>query len=337
MKKGIDVSKWQGKVDFKKVKKAGYDFVIINAGYGRYAFQKDPYFETNYANAKAAGLGVGAYWYSYAATATDAKKEAETFLTVIKGKQFDYPIAFDLEDLSQKYLSKKVLNDMCDSFIGYLEKAGYYVCLYSYRCFIEEHIYQTTLKKYDLWLADFTDKTSFKGNYGMWQHSEKGKVNGISGNVDLNIAYKDYPTIIKSNGFNGYPKQKTETPTGKKGDVNGDGKVNVTDATLIAAHVKGVKKLPDDKIKMADVNGDGKVDAKDVIAVSDIAKGGKSETKKEETPKSPQYISYTIGYGDTLIGIAKKYGASVIEIAEINGIKNVNKIYAGQVIKIPKK
>lgn len=332
--KGIDVSKWQGKIDFNKVKKAGYDFVIINAGYGRYSIQKDSYFETNYANAKAAGLGVGAYWYSYAATATDAQKEAETFYNIIKGKQFDYPIAYDLEDPSQNYLSKKVLNDMCDSFIGYLEKRGYYVCLYSFTNFIQAHIYKTTLNKYDLWLADWSTKSL---DCGMWQHSSRGKVSGISGDVDLNIAYKNYPEIMKSKGLNGYPKPVEPKKTEKKGDVNGDGKVNSTDATLIAAHVKGAKKLPDDKIKMADVNGDGKVDTKDVTAVSDIAKGGKSETKKEEAPKTPQYISYTIGYGDTLIGIAKRYGASVIEIAEINRIKDVNKIYAGQVIKIPKK
>ena len=332
MKKGIDVSKWQGKIDFKKVKKAGYDFVIINAGYGRYAFQKDPYFETNYANAKAAGLGVGAYWYSYAATATDAKKEAETFLNVIKGKQFDYPIAFDLEDYSQNYLSKKVLNDMCDSFISYLEKAGYYVCLYSYRAFIEDRIYQTTLKKYDLWLADFTDKTPFKGNYGIWQHSDRGKVNGISGDVDLNIAYKDYPAIIKSNGLNGYPKTTpTATKPTKKGDVNGDGVVDAKDREAVASHVKGSKILPNDKVKIADMNDDGKVNISDVIAIA-------AEVKKtEKKTTEPQYITYTIAYGDTLIGIAKKYNASVIELAEINSIKNVNKIYAGQKIKIPKR
>lgn len=337
--KGIDVSKWNGNVDFKKVKKAGYDFVMINAGYGRYISQKDPYFETNYANAKAAGLGVGTYWYSYAATATDARTEAETFAKVIEGKQFDYPVAFDLEDRTQCYLPRNVLNDMCDAFIGCLEKKGYYVCLYSFTSFISDHINADTLSKYDLWLADWASNPSYNGSIGMWQYSDKGKVNGIKGNVDLNVAYKDYPSIIKSNGFNGFPKAtptatkpKTKsTKTTKKGDVNGDGVVDTKDREAVAAHVKGSKILPNDKVKIADMNGDGKVNISDVTAIA-------AEVKKtEKKTTEPQYITYTIAYGDTLIGIAKKYNASVIELAEINSIKNVNKIYAGQKIKIPKR
>lgn len=99
--KGIDVSQHQGKIDFSAVKKSGIDFVIIRAGYGKYSKQKDPYFEQNYKNAKAAGLSVGAYWYSYAASAEDAKNEAKTCLEAIKNKKFEYPIYFDLEESSQ--------------------------------------------------------------------------------------------------------------------------------------------------------------------------------------------------------------------------------------------
>lgn len=340
--KGIDVSKWNGEIDFKKVKKAGYDFVMINAGYGRYLSQKDPYFETNYANAKAAGLGVGVYWYSYAATATDARTEAETFAKVIAGKQFDYPIAFDLEDMSQNYLPNNVINAMCDAFIGYLEKQGYYVCLYTFTSFLKNHISDATLSKYDLWLADWATKPSYEGPIGMHQYSDVGKVTGIKGPVDLNVAYKDYPTLIKSKGFNGFPKEtpaavskatpKVKKPA-KKGDVNGDGVADKKDIDLVLGHIKGTKKLSGDKVKMADVNGDCKVNVSDITVIAAEAK----KTKKEEPKKAPVYISYTIAYGDTLIGIAKKYNASVIELAEINSIKDVNKIYAGQVIKIPKK
>ena len=341
--KGIDVSKWNGEVDFKKVKKAGYDFVIINAGYGRYLSQKDPYFETNYANAKAAGLGVGAYWYSYAATATDARTEAETFAKVIAGKQFDYPIAFDIEDKSQNYLPNNVINDMCDAFIGYLEKQGYYVCLYTFRAFLNSHISDATLSKYDLWLADWGPTPGYNGPIGMWQYSDSGKVTGIKGAVDLNVAYKDYPTLIKSKGFNGFPKSASSTSkttpevkkSAKKGDVNGDGATDKKDIDLVAAHIKGTKKLSGDKLKMADANGDGKVNVTDITVIAAEAK--KETSKKEESKKDKAYISYTIAYGDTLIGIAKKYNTSVIELAEINSIKDVNKIYAGQVIKIPKK
>lgn len=98
MVKGIDVSTFQGNIDFKKVKASGIDFVILRAGYGRETSQKDAKFEQNYKNAKAAGLKVGAYWYSYADSVEDAKKEAEACISVIKGKQFEYPIYFDLEE-----------------------------------------------------------------------------------------------------------------------------------------------------------------------------------------------------------------------------------------------
>lgn len=99
--KGIDVSQYQQNIDFKKVKASGVDFVIIRAGYGKYAHQKDPYFESHYKAAKAAGLKVGAYWYSYAATVVEAKAEAQTCINAIKGKTFEYPIYFDLEERSQ--------------------------------------------------------------------------------------------------------------------------------------------------------------------------------------------------------------------------------------------
>lgn len=99
--KGIDVSVWQGDIDFAKVKANGIDFVIIRAGYGKLTSQKDKYFEQNYSRAKAAGLHVGAYWYSYAQSADDAKKEAQTCISVLKGKQFDYPVYFDIEEKSQ--------------------------------------------------------------------------------------------------------------------------------------------------------------------------------------------------------------------------------------------
>ena len=98
--KGIDVSHWQGRIDYDKVKSQGYSFVMINAGYGKYISQKDENFEKNYAAARKAGLNIGTYWYSYALTEADALAEAKTFLEAVKGKKFEYPLAFDIEDSS---------------------------------------------------------------------------------------------------------------------------------------------------------------------------------------------------------------------------------------------
>ena len=257
MKKGIDVSKWQGNVDFNKVKAVGYDFVIINAGYGRYLSQKDPYFEQNYKNAKAAGLGVGAYWYSYATTASEAKQEAEIFLQAIKGKAFDYPVVYDIEDSAQSKLSQGTVGSLIESFCGYLEKAGYYVSLYSYADFLNNKVPAQCKQKYDVWVAAFdVSKPPYNGNYGMWQYTSKGGVSGVNGNCDCNYVYKDYPSIIKKAGLNGCSKtepkaetkktetKKTETNAPVKvGDVNGDGRVDVADVVAVAAHVKGKKPL----------------------------------------------------------------------------------------------
>ena len=255
MKHGIDVSKWQGNIDFNKVKAAGVDFVIIRAGYGRYINQKDPYFEQNYKRAKAAGLNVGAYWYSYANSVTDAKAEAATCLEVIKGKQFEYPIFFDLEEKTQFVQGKTFCSNLVVAFCDALEKAGYFAGLYISRSPLTQYITAEVQKKYTLWVAEYGAKLNYNGDVGMWQNTRSWRVAGVNGNVDHDYSYIDYPTIIKNGGFNGFKKPaaksaevkadagKTEEKKTVAGEVNGDGKVNVSDIVAVAAHVKGKKPL----------------------------------------------------------------------------------------------
>lgn len=225
--KGIDVSHWQGtNIDFNKVKKAGYDFVMINAGYGKYIGQKDECFETNYKKAKSAGLKVGAYWYSYALTSADAELEAKVFLEAIKDKTFEMPIAFDIEDSSQTALSQDQIGKIVKAFCSYCESKNYFVMLYSYADFLNNKVPSTYKTKYSVWLAEF-DKakpTVYKGNYDMWQYTSKGFVSGVSGNCDCNNAYKDFTKIIKEKGLNGLKKQRTiELPAlEKSGYKKGD-------------------------------------------------------------------------------------------------------------------
>lgn len=209
--KGVDISMFQGyNIDFNKVKQAGYSFVMPRCGFGNmvaYPYQKDPTFKNNYKNAKAAGLSVGTYFYSYAVDVEGAKREAEGVLNVIKGKQFDYPIALDIEEDDQMRLSANQKAAVIETFISVLEKAGYYVVLYSFESFLNT-VPITTLAKYDIWCANIDKKPSMR--YGIWQNSWVGKVDGINGDVDTDIAEKDYPTIIKGAGLNGYPKTNTE-------------------------------------------------------------------------------------------------------------------------------
>ncbi len=204
MSKGIDVSKHQGTIDWQKVKTSGVDFAMIRAGYGRYDNQKDECFEENYKNAKQAGVKVGAYLYSYAKSVDDAKKEAETFLKWISGKQFEYPVAFDVEEKAQSDKGKQFVSDIIRAFCETVEKAGYYVCIYANKYWLDNFVDDDCKKKYDTWLAQWAEKATYSGKYGIWQYSSQGSIDGISGRSDLDESYKDYPLIMKNKGLNGF-------------------------------------------------------------------------------------------------------------------------------------
>ena len=215
MKKGIDVSTFQGDIDWNKVKKGGTEFALIRGGYGRY--EVDEKFELNYKNAKKADMPVGVYHYSYANTVEKAKQEAAFCLSYLKGKKLEYPVAFDIEDKSIYSLSRELLTDIAYAFCNEIEKNGYYVCIYSYKAFLQNKLDMKKLSRFDVWVAQWNDECTYNGKYGMWQYSDKGKVSGISGRVDLDKAYKDYPKIMKEYGLNGFKKQ--EDSSYKKGDA----------------------------------------------------------------------------------------------------------------------
>lgn len=203
MKKGIDVSKWQGAIDWKKVKAAGIEFAIIRAAYGTEA---DRLFETNYKNAKAAGIPVGVYLYSIADSKDEAVKEAEYLISILKGKTLEYPVAFDIEDKKQSILTRERITEVVKAFCDRMEKAGFYVCIYSMKSWLTDKLLMNKLARYDVWVAQWNKECTYEGNYGMWQYSDTGRVNGIDGNVDLDYAYKDYPKIIKNANLNGFTK-----------------------------------------------------------------------------------------------------------------------------------
>ena len=206
--KGIDVSVHNGKIDWTKVRAAGIDFAVLRAGYGKLAKQKDDRFEENYAGAKAAGIPVGAYWYSYAMDEDEARQEADVFLSVIKGKQFEFPVYFDLEEKKQFDLGKEKVSAIMRAFLERVEAAGYFVGLYGSASSLTTHTADDIKSGYTIWLAHWVDKTNYTGAYSIWQHSEKGSVDGINSYVDLDIGYKDFPTIIKAKGLNGWGKEE---------------------------------------------------------------------------------------------------------------------------------
>lgn len=205
---GIDVSKWNGEIDWDDIKASGIDFVIIKVGS---VYGKDPLFEENYAGAKAAGLKVGCYYYSYALTVEEALNEAEQMLEWIEGKQFEYPVYFDLEDSTQESLDSTLLTDMCIAFIEKLQSNGYFCGLYTNPNWLTYILEADRLTPYfDIWLARWTLSgepnwpDSFGEHTGLWQYTNGGTVGTHTCYFDMNISYKDYPRLIKDWGYNGY-------------------------------------------------------------------------------------------------------------------------------------
>lgn len=194
MKKGIDVSKHNGTIDFKKVKESGIKFVIIRAGYGGSAPVKDEKFEENYRNARANGLLVGAYIYSYADTPSDITKEKEAVINWLGGKHLDLPVFLDLEDAKTSKCNKDEITSFANEFCKYIEKNGYNSGIYANKYWLLNKIDVNKLIKNIMpciWLAEWNKEVSYPGIYTIWQYTSKGRVNGINGNVDLNYLYDD--------------------------------------------------------------------------------------------------------------------------------------------------
>ncbi len=191
---GIDVSAWQGDIDYKKVKDAGVEFVIIRIGFGHNSNNEiilDKCFKNNIKNAKDAGLLVGIYFYSYANSIEQAKEQVKWINDNLENQNLDLPIAFDWEDWSNfnSYnMSLRDINIVAKTFIDETEKYGYKGMLYSSKYYLEK---VWGINKYETWLAHYTDSTNYTGKYTIWQLSNRGKINGIYGDVDLDILYKE--------------------------------------------------------------------------------------------------------------------------------------------------
>ena len=203
----IDVSAWQLKIAWAKVKAAGIEGAIIRAGMGdvlSYPGQKDQYYEYNYSECKRVGLPVGVYFYCYATTVEEAQREARGCLELLKGKQFELPILYDVEE-SRTYATGKT-NEIFKAFADILEAAGYWVGIYIYKSAADAYLTDRTKTRYMVAVAQYADKCTYTSPYAIWQNSSTTRVNGISGNVDHDWCYEDFPTEIKAKGKNGFPK-----------------------------------------------------------------------------------------------------------------------------------
>lgn len=207
MMKGIDVSKHNGTIDFKKVKDSGIKFVIIRIGYGGSAPVKDDKFEENYKNARANGLLVGAYIYSYADTPSDITQEKEAVIKWLGGKHLDLPVFLDLEDAKTSKCSREEITSFASEFCTYIKNKGYRAGIYANKYWLTSKINTTIFALSDditIWLAEWNDNPTYKGRYSIWQYTSKGSVNGINGNVDLNYLYDVNIIKNENNESSGY-------------------------------------------------------------------------------------------------------------------------------------
>lgn len=204
--RGIDVSAYQTSIDYKNT---GVDFAILRAGYGKLSSQKDKLFDQHYNGFKNAGIPVGAYWYSYAMNEDEARQEAKACIEVLKHTKLEYPVYYDVEEKKQYELGKAKVTAIIKAFCDELERAGYWVGIYTNTSWYNTVIDANIKNRYALWIAHWNvSKPGITDSYGIWQYSV-GKQSGVAGDCDLDYGYVDYPTLIKNAGKNGWQHSKT--------------------------------------------------------------------------------------------------------------------------------
>lgn len=206
----IDVSRWQGVIDWAKVKAAGYRGAMLKTVSTNHSLSSrpdglyiDPTFETNYRNARAAGLDVGVYYYTYATSEAMADAELALVRQAVYGKELTMPLAVDVEENKLKSMSTLDLTNLTAYALEQVEKMGFYAQLYTYTHYSNMELDMGRLaSRWDVWLSDTTGHTPAVGyHYNAHQHTSKGSVPGIMGNVDLNVTTLNYPRIIRKKGL----------------------------------------------------------------------------------------------------------------------------------------
>lgn len=197
--RGIDISKHNGNIDFNKLK-GNIDFAIVRTSFG--FFNEDLKYKEYIKGLENNGIPYGLYHYSYARNLDEAKIEVEGFLNIARQYNPTYPLVLDMEDADNWKLNNgNPSNDMyvqiCEYFCKKIEEAGYYAMIYASKSWLETKLNDSRLDRFDKWLAQWTSKPTYGKSFGIWQYTSDGSVPGISGRVDMNISYVDYPSIIK--------------------------------------------------------------------------------------------------------------------------------------------
>ncbi len=314
---GLDVSEFQGEVDWAQVKKAGFQFAMLRAGYGYRT--PDQQFGRNATECSRVGIPAGAYWFCYALGPEDAIQEADGCVEVISSYRMEYPICYDIEQASVDYaaqngvtITPELATQIVTAFCNRIEERGYFAMYYSNQNFLNTYLPWMLARRYALWYAHYEQR--YDGiDCGIWQYTNQGSVPGISGNVDLDTSFTDYASIIRQAGLNHLdrtpvpPTQNYITYVIQPGDTLSE--IAVRYGTTYQA--------------LAALNN---------ILDPNLIVAGQTIRIPENNGSSARY--YTIRPGDTLSEIAERYGTTVSALMTLNGISNPNLIYAGTTIRI---
>ncbi|MCB6203288.1 LysM peptidoglycan-binding domain-containing protein [Extibacter muris] len=321
---GIDVSEFQGSINWADVKGSGTQFVMIRAGYGQ--GNLDPEFRRNAEECNRQGIPFGVYWFSYAYTEDMARKEADYCIQAIEDYEVQYPVCFDFEGASVNYASgqgvtvtRQLATSLVTAFCSRVEQLGFFAMYYSNLDFLNRMFDASLREKYALWYAQYASAPSIRG-MAIWQYSDAGRISGISGNVDQNIAYYDLANVISRAGLNKMNREVT-TPVPPA--------ASPTDVIIYTVR-------PGDNLSS--------IAARYGTSYETLASYNNIENpnlifpgQEIRIPVGYQETSaryYTIKPGDTLSGIALRFGTTVAELQRLNGISNPNLIYAGTTIRV---
>lgn len=345
--KGIDVSEFQGNINWNKVKADGIEFAILKLGniYDYDANYKDSKFDTNYKNARANGIKIGAYIYNYCNTIDTLKKGLEWAIKKLEGKKLDLPFYLDMEDKDIQGETKETLTNQCNEFARIVKKEDYQAGVYANANWLKNELNVSDFDKdLSIWVAQYEVSKPQIDNPDIWQYTSDGKINGVSGRCDVNYLYNE--EIIEESG--------TDTSDKK----------TIDELAQEVIHGKwGINEARKEALEKAGYNYDEVQDRVNEIlskpkkSITEVAKDvidgkyGNGETRKKKLEaegynydtvqaKVNQLLgaevtkTYTVKSGDTLSDIASKYKTTVAKLVKDNNIKNANLIYPGQKIVI---